>query len=255
MAVKLVDEGSLLKALGFVGADPTDKQITLLRLVHPLAESVFRDWLSWKSGGYEEIVELLPGRAPRAPDVAYGDEFRLHGQSVSVVPTRLSTNELRLGTTPVWVTGLEVREDTNARAGQASGAFGDSTVLTAGTDYWLDVDDPELNLSRSGILYRSCEWPDEPRSVKVTYFGGETASRLADSAGSLRYAAMLTVIKAYKTLSGLQGGGLGPKMNESFGKYSYTNSAEVASAMAGAGFTVPPEAQAVASRFRRFAAF
>lgn len=252
--VKFVDEATLLTALGFVGTTPTDKQLALLRAVHPMAEGVFRSWLGATAGGYSQVIELLPGRGPKVPDQDLREEIYRQGDTVIVQPAGQANRELRLSVTPVWVTGLEVREDTNANAGQASGAFPDGSVLTAGTDYWADVDDPVNNLSNSGILFRLGSWPVEERSVKVTYYGGETAARLIAEAANLKYAAMLTVIKAYKLLSSLQGSATGTPASESFGKYSYS-SGQVASDMAGAGFTVPPEAQRAAWPAKRLQLF
>ena len=86
--------------------------------------------------------------------------------------------------------------------------------------------------------------------MKVTYYGGEKAARLAAKAGNLKYACLLTIIKAYKTLINLQGSSIGPKISETIGKYSYTRSSDIVKALTG--FTVPYEAQRAAWPARNF---
>lgn len=61
------------------------------------------------------------------------------------------TNQLVLRRRPVTAVA-SVYVDDSAYFGFASGAFGSSTLLTAGTDYALDIQ--SSSFSRSGILYR-----------------------------------------------------------------------------------------------------
>ena len=72
-----------------------------------------------------------------------------------------------------------VYEDTQSRGGQQSGDFPAATLLTAGTDYWIDYD--ESDYSREGVIYRySQSWSSIPRTIKVTYTSGFDAAALAD---------------------------------------------------------------------------
>jgi hypothetical protein len=72
-----------------------------------------------------------------------------------------------------------VYEDRQSRGGQQTGDFAAASELTVGTDFWIDYD--ESAYSREGILFRyAWDWPDLPRSVKVTYTAGLTAAALAD---------------------------------------------------------------------------
>ena len=250
-ALLLVDEGSLTTALGFVSTPPSEQELALIRLVHPLAEGVFRAWLG-HDATYKQRVVFLPLGTPET-GIEGAEEFQLRGQTLQVsVGVDRGSDVLVLPHTPVWPLSLEVREDVGAYAGQASGAFGSDSVLTLGTNYWLDIDDASTSLSNSGILRRFGSWPTEPRSVKVTYYGGETAARLASEAGNLRYACLLTIIKAYKLLKSMQGSRTGPKSNESIGKYSYGTLADVQKVMSGVGFTVPYEAQRAAWPLKNF---
>lgn len=67
-----------------------------------------------------------------------------------------------------------VHVDDSAYFGFASGAFGSSTLLTAGVDYALDVQ--TSGFSRSGILYRiGGRWPAQPVRDGSELVGGEMA--------------------------------------------------------------------------------
>lgn len=239
----VVERPDVLTALGFVTTKPTAAQQALLNLIHPLAESVFFAWFG-SQGEYSQHIDLLPvGSLDTGFEEA--ERFELRGQQVQVSLGAPGSRRLQLPHTPVWATGLEVREDVGAYGGQASDSFSDATILTLGTDYWLDIENDATQMSSSGVLYRFGTWPAEPRSVMVTYYGGEKAARLASVAGNLKYACLLTIVKAYRTVSNLQHRD-GPVISESIGKYSYSTSADVASALGGAGFTVPYEAQRAA---------
>ena len=99
------------------------------------------------------------------------------------------TETLYLRQTPVSVTGLAVYEDLTGYFGVPAGSFASTTLLTHGTDYVLQKDQPN-GMSLSGVLLRLYSvWggrtvfgpaevtgrPDVARgSVKVTYTAGYT---------------------------------------------------------------------------------
>lgn len=218
----------------------------LIDLLMPLVEAVVVNYLN-NGLHYGQHVEYLPiGQTA-------GEQGALRDQDVDFAGNRAllrggppGTDALQLKHTPVVLTGLEVREDIGANAGQAADSFGSDTILTAGTDYWLDID--ETGVSRTGILYRSGAWPTEPRSVKVTYYGGHTAAQLNGAAGDIKLVYLRAIRKAFKSEKNQQTGD-GPKISESIGKYSYSTSADAANAMAGAGHTIPPEDVAILHRY------
>jgi hypothetical protein len=72
-----------------------------------------------------------------------------------------------------------VYEDVSSRGGQQTGDFPASTLLTVGTDFWIDYD--ESSYSREGFLIRYARpWSSYPRSIKVTYTSGFDSAALAD---------------------------------------------------------------------------
>src|SRR3990172_7396060 len=149
----VVERSDVLTALGFHATAPTAAQEALIKLVHPLAEAVFFSWFG-ANCEYEQHVEYLPVGGQLTGEET-SEWFRLQGQAVQVRMGARGTSVLQLPHTPVWSTGLEVREDVGANAGQATGAFGTATILTLGSDYWLDISDATLQLSTSGLLRRN----------------------------------------------------------------------------------------------------
>jgi hypothetical protein len=217
----IVKKAELLVDMG-LAASISAADEARLDLVHPLAESAVRRYLQ-NDLGYAQHVELLPtGQAYLGDDRPLNDtEFRAN--AAVFVNANAGTNVLVLKHTPVWENGLEVREDVAAYAGQADSAFTDDSILTIGSDYWLDVDEVigDLKVSRTGILHRFGVWPNEPRCVKVTYYGGANATRLADNYNALREAIMLTVAaKYYARKQNASSSGAGTVSSESLGKWS-----------------------------------
>lgn len=231
----------------------------LLDLIHPLAEISMENYLQQELQ-YTRHIEYLPvGEPLQTTDYRLEDaQFLPNGAGVVLRSQRQGTDYLQLKHSPITTFGLEVREDVNARAGlNPDSQFSDDTILTLGTDYYPDaderttVDGHSVHLSRSGILRRIGAWPVEPRTVKVTYYGGWAASQIySRSAGSIRLAAMMTVSNAYwAALANADSEGRGPKMSESIGKYSYSlGQAAAASQYA----PVPAGAAALLQPFRSY---
>jgi hypothetical protein len=200
-------------------------------------------------------VEYLPAsQATRDP--ADLEDVRKQGDYAIIGSGGPGGSALQLKHTPVIITGLQVWQDENANAGQFAGAFGSETLLTPGVDYWLDVDalsspaDPTSGFSTSGILYRYGSWPTTARSVKVSYYGGFTSVQLSNNiAGAIKLSAIETIVAAFKTLKQSQGAGVGGKLSESIGKYSYT-AAPAAALATSMAIAVPYSARERLQPFR-----
>lgn len=237
---------SRAEVLTFIGKDTslTEDEDVLLNLIHPLAEAAICDFLQ------QQVEQVLHTEFYPAGQVYSGDEdTRLSdyeltgGRLIATRGVSASGDELQLQHLPVISSGLRVWEDTGAHAGYASGAFVADTELTHGSDFWLDQD--ESGLSHTGILRRSGRWPPEPRSVKVTYYGGWTVAQLdaKNAARVLRYAALLTVAKAFwETRTLRKTGGVGGVTSESIGKYSYSTGGGTGAVNTGMVVALPVEA-------------
>lgn len=243
-----------LKLAGSLSA--ADEQ--LLDLVHPLAEAALESYMQQELE-YKRHIEYLPvGQPLLASEFQLEDlSFRKAGGGVVLRSNRPGTDFLQLKHAPVTTFGLEVREDLDAKAGQEDAAFPASTVLTMGDDYYLDADERKMveghsvHLSRSGVLRRLGAWPVEPRTVKVTYYGGWQADQLyGRAAGAVRLAAIKTVAAFFwEARSNADSKGRGPKMSESIGKYSYSVGQAAIARMSGG---VPGDAIELLQPFRSY---
>ena len=119
---------------------------------------------------------------------------------------------------------LEVREDEDADFDQGTSDFPSSSVLTQGTDYVLEVDEP--NLSKSGRLSRLVSnWPAKPGTVKVTFNAGLTATELDEQYPDIKLVLMEEIAMQFRESKARQGvgHGVGPVVRESVsGEFSRT---------------------------------
>jgi len=173
---------------------------------------------------------------------------------------RTNSNRSRtLGLDHKWVrpSGLEVREKTAAYAGQAEDFDGD-TVLTLGSDYVLDLDQPDF--SRSGQLIRlNSNWPRQRHSVKATYTAGFTAAELAGTdstydASDIRGAMIQTITLWYQQAKANEKsrGTVGPIISENIQGYSYVKGMTLVRDMAGLRNSLPPIAMQMVAKYRRY---
>lgn len=250
----LCNTAEVLVFLGLASTGTTD-DLALLEMLQPFSDQLLKNYLQ-NDFGYAQHVEYYPiGRSQRDDESILGDIERIGTDRVIVTGQTYGTDALVLKHTPAWLTGLEVREHPGAYGGQATDAFPASSILTPGEDYYLDVDDTG-NTSRTGIIYRIGNWPSEPRSVKVTYYGGYSESQLSTGlASAIRYAAMITLAAKYKSAKSLQGGSIAPAISESIGKYSYSTSEVFLAQFAGMTVDIPLEAKMALEPHRNYGRF
>jgi len=224
--------------------------IALLEMLHPLVEQAVKDELA-NDIEYAQHTQYLPLGSQIQQDVTLADYDMVNGRVISAGRYSRSSR-LQLRHTPVWTTDLAVYEDTGGYAGQGSGVFSASTLLTGGTDYYLDLDDESY--SESGILIRaSGTWSAEPRSIKVVYYGGWQRSHFDGGAASaIKLATILAVAKSFnESQANATSGGAGAIVSESIGKYSATYG-QSATANTGLVITLPGESLDLLQKFRNY---
>jgi hypothetical protein len=248
----IVSRAEILIALG-KAASITEADSALLDMVHPKAERAVKDYLR---NDIEQAshTQYLPIGRSIGSDVSLDDYGKSGGRVVALRNRRGGRETLQLQHTPVLLDGLEVREDLGARAGQTSGSFGDSTILSLGSDYYLDVDDTG-DLSRTGKLIRNGAWPTEPRSIKVAYTGGWSRSDLdTGEAMSIKEAVLMTAANAFNQWRQHQPnlvGAVGPFQSESLGSYSYSKAGNTAE-LHGMVIDIPYAARMRLEQFRNY---
>jgi hypothetical protein len=103
-----------------------------------------------------------------------------------------------------------VHEDTAAYAGQGPSDFAAASLLTAGTHYYLVLDNDASTISKSGELRRiGTGWSTRPGTIKITYVAGLTATELDEEYLALKFAVIDEIIVKYKTAKNRSGTGIG----------------------------------------------
>jgi len=180
---ELCDLSEVIQSLG-LGSDITDKDRALLTSTKIRVEAAVRRFV-----GHNIVqpttpyVEYLPARPGN------GEFTEMMDVQGNQLITRMATQYGDvLQVSQMWLRSVtSIYEDFGAYGGQKSGDFGSSTLLTSGTHYFVnfdrDLSDPELNgtqsLAIAGQIIRvgTC-WSRVPRTIKVTYVAGLTASEL-----------------------------------------------------------------------------
>lgn len=219
-------------ALGIESNDP------LLLLIHSSVEHLIVNYLRYDPVKSEKI-EFYPINRERADTISDQRFDSINGRAILQSTGQVLGDVLVLENRPVWNDStIEVREQYGAYAGQTAGSFGSGTILTKGTDYWIDCSASD-QISTSGILYRiGGDWAHEPGSIKVKYnagyapadFGGTGTQKVAD----IKLATLQAVIWNYKQISlnakqGFAGMTAGPIASERIGPYSYRTAATAVS--------------------------
>lgn len=238
-----------------------DEEAAQIAALIDVAESSVFTYLQRELGN-QKIVEFLPMMDTNNDrDRGPLNTARLTPEAHVYEINTTARFALQLRVTPVISTGLELKVDEAGNAGQKSGAFSDP-ALTLGEDYWLDADrpadydDPDgVFISQTGVLWKSTEWPTTPRSVRVTYFGGMSATVMSQHFSVLQYATHLVVMNLKNMSAGLRStvaGGNGPLQSESLGKYSYTTSASFLQNLGGTGGHITPAIAHMLQPFRNY---
>lgn len=116
-----------------------------------------------------------------------------------------------------------VYEDLAAFFGQGSSDFAAGTLLTAGTDYFMELD--KSGMCRSGRLVRVYRhWSSRPGTIKITYVAGFTSAELDDEYSFVKEALLQDMMQKFQYVRSQQGTsvtGAGPIVQESIGGGEY----------------------------------
>ena len=214
---------STAEILTYLGkTSPTDFDVALVSMLQPLVEFDIKTYL-----GYD-------------PEQSTYTEYIPAGECYRYFDTSLATFDIignnRIGSWAIDHSKIQVRnvplrsvisvyEDPGAFAGDAPGSFSSGTLLTEGTHFYVDWDEP--GISRSGMLVKVGAWPMVARSVKVTYVGGYTADELngkasySVNASPIKFAILVQIAKEYSAaLGSVTQGGAGAVTSISLDDYS-----------------------------------
>lgn len=236
---------------------PTAAQIALLTLLKPMAESAVKTWVGYAIE-QTTFTHFLPEVDTR--------EGRI--ESLDATTDRVffeatdGTERLYLPERPLRsITSLY--EDAAAYAGQGASDFAAATLLTAGTDFYIDY--TTSGVSWSGLVVKIAgTWPSRRRTVKVTYSAGLSAAELAGTTsvsgpngvgvGQLKLAAIIASAIAFRQHSSVAagvGGGVGPVQSERLADYSVTYGKSVDN-LFGFGTDLPDGVKRLLEPFKRY---
>lgn len=232
----------------FLGVAPyAGTELAQINSLIPMAESAIWSVLQHTLERKQHTEYYPIGRSSRS-DFAGPLDLSPASDPEDIVVERINVGQsdvLILKNTPVISTAIAVWVDVAANGGQAATPFAGDKLLTYGTDYWLDATNEVSSgvfLSETGILRRQGLWPTDPRSIKVTYYGGVDASMLASNWAFVKLAILLTLANLHRLAKNLARGDGGPRISESIGKYSYTLDSAFVAQYGGSGNCVPPAA-------------
>ncbi len=214
----------LILVLG-LGSTLTDADAALLEMTKRQVEDRIRRHCRWQITEKQHVEYL-----PRVSSIGVGDEFMLEKLSSNRAAWShhggSGGDELQLP--HIFVSSIaRLFQDTGAAAGQGSGDFGSGTLLTSGTDYYLDRD-ASGEFCRSGIVFRSrgVSWSRKARTIKVVYTAGFTPTQLDEEYRDVKDACIEETVRQFKrakSRQGNDGGGVGEVKSEMIGgEYSVT---------------------------------
>jgi len=215
----IADRAEVLTFLG-KGSSLTDAEDGFLNMIQPMVELDVQRLLGY-SVVQATYTHFLPHRSRGVQPVgAMGFDVR-GGKAVIDQPAGgREDSQLLLPELPVRSV-TSVNEDTGAYGGQGSGDFAAASLLTAGSDYWIDQ--TEDGISTSAILRRiGGAWPSSARSVKVVYVAGYTQAELATGIAA---PIKMAVWESIRFQFANRGAGAGAVKSEKLGDYSVTYAA------------------------------
>jgi hypothetical protein len=113
-----------------------------------------------------------------------------------------------------------LHEDPAALFGQGGSDFGAATELTAGTDFYIELD--AAGISKSGRLIRNRgHWSSKPGTIRITYVAGLTATELNDEYSFVKLALLEDMQVKFNSMRSQRSAGGGPVKKETYhGDYS-----------------------------------
>lgn len=162
----------------FLTAGLSSTTTALITTLHQQAEQAILDYLGLDAIEQATYVEYYPMEQSVVIQQPDDPSYVLNAAGTKAVPVLARPSQiLQLKNLPVRSI-TEIREDPNGFFGQPAGAFPSSTILTAGTDYFLKTE--KAGISWSGqVMRRAYWWPMAPGSTMVTYVAGFTSGEFS----------------------------------------------------------------------------
>ena len=264
--------GEVLAALGKAGTATSDDR-GLVEMLLPLTDGAIKRFLGWNVI-QKTWTHLLPdidmydiAQFQSAWDM--GEPFDARNGQISYfypgTPQILQTPEIPLRS----VTSLYV--DFASAGGQNSANFSSATLLTLGTDYYIQYDAPDPGQTvpyTSGICWAGHirrwlggVWPGRSQTALCTYVAGFTPDEIdgvtalpVKPIGDLKYAAILAAVagfREFKAWADRSGQEPGPIISERLADYSATYSEKAILQATGLMSRLPFKCEELLRPYRR----
>lgn len=229
----------------------TAAQIAIIDMLIPQVESAVQQFLGYRLE-YQQHTELLPPLTTAVGSDPILTDFEKSASGLVIPISPRASEGLLLSHQPVWLSGLQVWEDVDAPR-RGANAFSENTLLTHGTDYWLDVCHPAVGMSQSGVLVRNNYWSREGRTIKVVYNAGFTGQQLDGTDAAAVKKAIIDAVAA--NFYAEEERRKPTKRSESIGKYSYSIGNAPGDALAGWSTMIPNSTREILQPYRSYRLF
>lgn len=264
----IVSQPDVYTYLGKTTDTIDDAEAALIVLLQPIVENLVKDYV-----GYEialaTFTEFLPhtGSSWASDDLIEGSAVEAANGRIRVgFDSQTPGRKLPLSNLPVRKV-ISVYEGPDAFLGDINGGdWSSATLLTPGTDYWIDFKNYDSGLALgvcwTGHLVRQAGiWLQSPRAYKVTYQAGFSADELSGRYGIFKLAFLQSLSKAYieakshQENEGAGSGGVGAIIQERLGDYNVQYSPESARELTGYEFDLPKSVKRMLEPYRRMTQF
>ena len=254
------------------GASVSDSDRGLVEMLMPMVDGTIKSYL-----GYEVLQTTYTHLLPDTDlyDSVYNTPWDL-GEPYDVIQNKISFGMLgmpQILQTPEIplrsITSFYV--DFAAAGGQRTGDFSAGTLLTLGTDYYVDFDAPAVGASvpyNSGVSwagqirrYMGGLWPYRMRTGQVTYVAGISPDELdgvvafpSRRVTDIKYAAVMACAAAFLQAKATQANGLGaqgPIVSERIGDATFQYDADSVRNMVGMQSELPWNVKQLLNPHRR----
>lgn len=255
--MSLASASELYSWLG-ISSTKTADDIFLCSVVMAAADRIMADFLGY-SPAEATRTEYYPARVNMTQRESLIDGWERGGGN-KVVPVERYQSERRvIALRHIPVTQIvSVYENPDAWLTDPAD-FPAANLLTAGSDYYLDMHDDTKSLT--GFLIRATgPWSAADRCVKVTYTAGYSAVQLAGDYGTFRYAYLVQCQVMYNTakiqrMAGKLGSMPGILASESLGDWSASYDTLTAQKLYGYQNKVAPAVAEILEKSLNYSAY
>lgn len=207
----LITDAQVKTALG-ISSYPSAAVEGIAQMMRPIAIRFVRDFVGYYIN-QRTVTEWHPGKGRDETGDLLIEGFEMRGnRAMAYGPTTRQNRVLTVRDLPLRAI-TSVHENLAASDDTGTPTFPASSLLTPGSDYYGDFQEP--GLSETGFIYRrGGSWNSTPRTIQVIYTGGYTDAELDLATGDYpeyAVAALQTAVKLFNEHMAQRGYAAGDK--------------------------------------------